>query len=320
MKPKTLQDAVKYFSDEQTCINTVAAMRWPDGKPTCPACLGKEHYYLATQKRWKCKECGRQFSVKLNTIFEHSPISLDKWLIAMWMLGNCKNGVSSYELSRTVGITQKSAWFVLHRIRYAMNDRSATKLGGLGECEVDETFVGGKTKNMHRARRQQLQATRTVGLKNETKTIVAGVLDRAQVRASVVPNRERATLTQIVAQNVKFGSKIYSDDYVGYDGLRHRYDHTAINKVYGYVSGRIHTQGIENFWSLLKRSLAGTYVAVEPEHLSRYLDEQMFRFNNRKVGDRKLTDEERLQLTLSGIAGRRLTYAELTGKDLQATN
>src|SRR5437868_3136997 len=146
-QPKTLQEAIRHFSDEQVCIDTVAAMRWPDGKATCPACAGTEHYYLATQKRWKCKGCGRQFSVKLNSIFEDSPIPLDKWLCAMWMLANCKNGVSSYEVARAIGVTQKSAWFMLHRIRLAMKDRSADKIGGGGACEADETFIGGRVKN-----------------------------------------------------------------------------------------------------------------------------------------------------------------------------
>lgn len=317
-KPKTLQQAIRYFSDEQVCVDTVAQMRWPDGKPTCPACGHKDHYYLAKQKRWKCKECWRQFSVKLNTIFEDSPIPLDKWLCALWMLANCKNGVSSYEIGRAIGVTQKSAWFMLHRIRLAMKDRSGTKLGGSGECEADETFIGGKVRNMHKSRRLAIEQAKGAGLKNETKTIVAGVLDReaGKVKVSVVSNRERATLDTIVQNFVKFGSTVYTDDHTGYMGLRTRFTHEALNKqVEGYVRGKVHTQGIENFWSLLKRGLSGTYVCVEPEHLSRYLDEQVFRFNNRKVGERIVTDNERFELALSQVAGRRLTFNELTGKD-----
>src|SRR6266571_5653497 len=142
---KTLQQAIQHFSDEQTCIDTVAAVRWPDG-PTCPACEHKEHYYLKTQKRWKCKDCNRQFSVKLGTIFEDSPLGLDKWLLAMWMIANCKNGVSSYEIHRAIGVTQKTAWFMLHRIRLGMQvGPEAGKFGGNGgEVEADESFIGGK--------------------------------------------------------------------------------------------------------------------------------------------------------------------------------
>lgn len=141
-QPKTLQQAIQHFSDEQTCIDTVAKMRWPEG-PGCPACGHKEHYYLKTQKRWKCKDCGKQFSVKLGTIFEDSPIGLDKWLLALWMIANCKNGVSSYEVHRAIGVTQKTAWFMLHRIRLAMKSGSIMKLGSEGgPVEADETFVG----------------------------------------------------------------------------------------------------------------------------------------------------------------------------------
>jgi transposase-like protein len=156
-QPKTLQKAIRHFSDEQVCIDTVASLRWPQGKPVCPACEKTEHYYLATQKRWKCKECHKQFSVKLGTIFEDSPITLDKWLTALWMLVNCRNGVSSYEVGRTLGITQKSAWFVLHRLRFALQTGSLTKLGGNGtSVEVDETFIGGKARVMHRVKRERL--------------------------------------------------------------------------------------------------------------------------------------------------------------------
>ena len=154
-KAKTLQEVIRYFSDEQICIDAVARMRWPDG-PVCPACGHKEHYYLKTQRRWKCKECYKQFSVKLGTIFEDSPLGLDKWLCAMWLLGNCKNGISSCELARDLGITQKSAWFMLHRIRKAMQDGSLVKVGGSGsEVEVDETFIGGKARNMHLDKRER---------------------------------------------------------------------------------------------------------------------------------------------------------------------
>ena len=190
-KPTTLQAAIRYFSDEQTCIDTVAALRWPDGV-TCPACEHKEHYWLASQKRWKCKDCGRQFSVKLNTIFEDSPISLDKWLVAIWMLANCRNGVSSYELARTVGVTQKSAWFMLHRIRLAMRSGSLEKIGGSGsEVECDETHVGAVARNMHKDKKLRFVQQRTLvpNWKASTparygmsKTPVMGMLDASRAR------------------------------------------------------------------------------------------------------------------------------------------
>ena len=323
-QPQTLQDAIRYFSDEQVCVNAVAAMRWPDGKPVCPACEKTEHYYLKSQRRWKCKDCGRQFSVKLNTIFEDSPIGLDKWLVAIWMIANCKNGVSSYEIHRAIGVTQKSAWFMLHRIRLALKETDGGQIGGghqgthpRSACEADETFVGGKVKNMHRQRRIDLEAQKSKGLKNETKTIVAGILDRAKgkVRAEVVSDRQQDTLDKVIRQHVKLGSIVYTDDHVGYDNLRSRFNHTKLNKkVDGYVRGRIHTQGIENFWALLKRGLSGTYVSVEPAHLFRYVDEQVFRYNNRKDGKEKLKDADRFALALKQISNKRLTYAEVTGK------
>lgn len=312
---KTLQQAIRYFSDENVCIDTVANLRWPNGVPTCPKCVGKDHYYLATQKRWKCKKCGRQFSVKVGTIFEDSPIPLDKWLTALWLLVNCKNGVSSYEVARDLGITQKSAWFVLHRLRLAMKDRSFTKLGGnSAPVEVDETYIGGNLKNMHKEKRERY----SIKAGSKGKTIVQGILDRdtRKVRAEIVPNVRRETLQRKILNAVKYGTKVYTDSAVGYeDGLQSRFVHEIVNHSVTYVKGQVHTQGIENFWSLLKRTLRGTYVAVEPFHLDRYLDEQVFRFNNRKDDDgNKLTDADRFNAALLGIAGRRLTFAEVTGK------
>jgi len=320
--PKTLQRAIQYYSDEQVCIDAVAQMRWPDGKPVCPACGHKDHYYLRTQKRWKCKECYKQFTVKLGTIFEESPLGLDKWLITLWMLVNCKNGVSSYEVHRAIGVTQKSAWFMLHRLRFALQlpEPKAPKdqIGGFGAVEVDETFVGGKAKNMHKSRRLKLAQIR--GTLNEPsyygKTIVMGMLDRKlrKVRATIIPNTKRETLQTEIMQEVFPGSKVYTDEAVGYQGLEKKFAHDVVNHLETYVDGKVHTNGIENFWSLLKRSLNGTYVAVEPFHLFRYVDEQVFRYNNRGTKDAPMKDADRFQLALSQIAGKRLTFAEVTGK------
>jgi transposase-like protein len=324
MKPKTLQQAIQYFSDEQVCIDTVAALRWPEGVE-CPACGHKEHYYLKIQKRWKCKECWKQFSVKLNTIFEDSPLSLDKWLCALWMIVNCKNGVSSHELARTLGITQKSAWFMLHRLRTALSENSIVKMGGDGSpVEVDETYVGGKVKNMHKSRKLQMIRVRnstpnwkaTANSRYYGKTAVHGILDREsrKVRATVVPNVRRDTLQAAILANVEQGSHVYTDDVVTYSNLEQEYVHEVVNHLREYVRGQVHTNCIENFWSLLKRGLNGTYVAVEPFHLSRYVDEQAFRFNNRGTRDKKVNDLDRFNLALSQIAGKRLTFAEVTGK------
>jgi transposase-like protein len=311
---KTLQQAIQYFTDEQKCIDAVAAMRWSDGA-TCPHCLAKEPYYLTTQKRWKCRKCRRQFSVKVGTIFEDSPIPLQKWLPALWMLVNAKNGVSSYELHRALGLSQKSAWFVLHRLRLVLKRRDfAFKLGGedAGPVEVDETFIGGQKKNMHADKKLRYEARGGAS----GKTVVQGFLDRElrQVRAKVVPNIKRETLQNEVLREVKHGSKVFTDEAVQYDDLRSRFIHEVVNHSEHYVNGQVHTNGIENFWSLLKRTLRGTYVAVEPFHLERYLDEQIFRFNNRATKDNPINDSDRFIAALAMVAGKRLTFKELTGK------
>src|SRR6267143_5840129 len=278
-KPKTLRDAIRYFADPQICIDTVAALRWPNG-PVCPSCCHGEQYYLATQKRWKCKKCSKQFSVKAGTIFEDSAIALDKWLIALWMLVNCKNGISSYEVGRDLGITQKSAWFVLQRLRLALQSGSMGKLGGEGKhIEADETFIGGAARFMHPERRKRMITERGV----KDKIAVMGILERGgEVRATVVPFRRKHHLQTEIRAHVKAKSAIYTDALLSYQGLNNQdFVHQTIDHAESYVEGQVHTNGLENFWSLLKRGLKGTYVNVEPFHLFRYLDEQVFRYNNR---------------------------------------
>ena len=312
MKPKTLQQAIRYFANEQICIDTVAQLRWPNG-PVCPNCSHKEHYYLATQKRWKCKECGKQFSVKLGTIFEDSPISLDKWLTALWMLVNCKNGISSYEVARDLGITQKSAWFVLHRLRLALQKGSMVKLGGSGkEIEADESFIGGAARFMHKNRRNRMITARGV----KDKTAAFGILERGgEVRTFAVPSRKKKALQGHISQHVEAGTPVYTDALMSYIGLNENFQHEVIDHAERYVQGRVHTNGLENFWSLLKRGLKGTYISTEPFHLFRYLDEQAWRYNNRGNKETPINDADRFQLALSQIAGKRLTFAEVTGKD-----
>jgi transposase-like protein len=312
---KTLSDAIRYFSDEQTCIDTVAAMRWPDG-PHCPACLMPDtrQHWLKNQRRWQCRDCGKQYSVKVNTIFEDSPISLQKWLPAMWLLANCKNGISSYEIGRDIGVTQKSAWFMLQRIRLAMKNKSVIKLGsGGGPVEMDETFIGGKLKNMHKSKKPKGTGFSGIAGGAMAKTIVVGMLERkGRVRAEVVAERTQPTLHALINKHVQYGATLMTDEWGGYKGTN--LTHEIVNHAVEYVKGQVHTNGIENFWSLLKRSLGGTYISVEPFHLDRYVDEQAFRYNNRATADNPMTDKDRFALVLSQISGKRLTYAELTGK------
>ena len=267
-----------------------------------------DHYYLATQARWKCKACKKQFSVKVGTVFEDSPLGLDKWLITLWMIVNCKNGISSYEVAATIGITQKSAWFMLQRLRKVLQDGDNTKLGGT--IEVDESFIGGKARNMHNKRRRKV-----VSRVNKGKTIVMGLLERGgQIRTTVIPDRSKPIMQSIIRDHVETGAEIISDEHTGYMGIDTDYAHKVIVHAVKYVEGHVHTNGLENFWSLVKRSLGGTYVSVAPYRLFRYLDEQSFRWNWRSKKDRKVTNLERFAIALSQIAGKRLTYAEVTGQ------
>jgi transposase-like protein len=321
--PKTLQEAVQIFSDFENCRQFMVALRWLDGKVRCPICDSDKVAYIEKSHVYWCagKHKRQKFSLKVGTIFEDSPIPLEKWLPAVWMLSNDKNGISSYELGKAIGVTQKTAWFMLHRIRAAFKTGGFGqnyKLGGegFGPVEVDETFIGGAKKNMHKDKRVRYEARGGAA----GKTVVQGFLDRElrQVRAKVVPNVKRETLQNEVLREVKHGSKVYTDDAVQYDNLHSRFVHDVVNHAERYVDGQVHTNGIENFWSLLKRTLRGTYVAVEPFHLDRYLDEQIFRFNNRKTKDNPLNDSDRFLLAVSQIVGKRLTYAELTGKEGEA--
>jgi len=317
--PKTLQQTIQFFGDYENCRKFMVAVRWLDEKVRCPRCQSEKVTYLEKARLYRCygDHPKQKFSLKVGTVFEDSPIPLEKWLPAVWLIVNAKNGISSYELSRALGVTQKSAWFMLHRIRTAMRDEKGfgtmTKLGGPdSEVEVDETFVGGKKKNMHKDRAVKYEQKGGA----QGKTVVQGFLDRdlRKVRAKIVPNVKRETLQAEVLKEVKYGSKVYTDDAVAYDNLHSRFVHEVVNKTETYVRGRVHVNGMENFWSLLKRGLNGTYVAVEPFHLSRYIDEQIFRFNNRATKDNPLTDADRFHLALSQIAGKRLTFAEVTGK------
>lgn len=301
--PTTLLEAIRYFGDVEVATQFVADLRWPSG-PVCPNCGGVEHSYLSTRRLWKCKECKKQYSVKVGTIFEDSALGLDKWLPAVWLIANSKNGISSHELGRSLGVTQKSAWFMLHRIRLAMQTGTFDRLDG--EVEVDETFIGGKARNMHK----NVRARKIRGTGGKDKTVVVGVKQRGgEVRASVVPDTKRPALVSHVEQNVEPGASVYTDTHRSYITLRGKYAHQTVDHAEKYVDGQVHTNGLENFWSLLKRGLNGTYVSVEPFHLFRYLDERLLAYNLRE-----LSDYGRFVTVLKAAAGRRLTYAELTGK------
>ena len=311
--PETLLEAVLYFADEKVSLAFVANLRWPGGEQTCPKCGSvNNHYFLKTRKVWKCKDCKKQFSVKVGTVFEDSAIPLSKWLPAMWMLVNCKNGISSYELGRAIGVTQKSAWFMLHRIRLAMQSETPDKMSG--EVEVDETYIGGKARFMHKAKKERVIQGQSgwVG-----KTPVMGILQRgdeettSQVRAQVVSGNSGKVLDPIVRENVEKDASVYTDALGAYNKLSDEYMHEVIDHAVAYVEGNVHTNGLENFWSLLKRSIKGTYVSIEPFHLFRYLDEQSFRYNNRID-----TDRGRFLNAAMSIFDKRLTYQDLTGAAL----
>jgi transposase-like protein len=307
-EPKTLQDAIIYFADADNCLAYLVARRWPNGV-TCPRCGRDDVSFVPARRVWQCKtrHPKAQFSIKVGTIFEDSPITLDKWLLTMWMLANCKNGVSSYEISRATGISQKSTWFMLQRIRLALQDeQGGGKLGG--EVEIDETFIGGKSRNMHKDVRER----RISGTGGKDKTAVLGMLERGgSIRATVVRERRKKTLDAIARSHVETGSSVYTDTLPSYNDLENGYRHQMVDHAVEYVRENVHTNGLENFWSLLKRTIGGTYVSVEPFHLFRYVDEQAFRFNNRE----DMNDSDRFDLAVRQVVGKRLTWAEVTGKE-----
>jgi len=309
--PQTLIEAVRYFSDLDKCEETMRAARWSGGVPVCPECGSKNIGEIKTRRLLRCRECRRQIYTKRGTIFEDSPLGLDKWLVAVWSIANCKNGISSHELARALGVTQKTAWFMLHRVRVAMEIDEEGKFDG--PTEADTTYVGGAAENMHTKRREKIMRG---GRGSVGKAAVHGVLQRttesgpSQVRAIVLSREDAETLVGEVRRSVRTGAPVYTDEARAYADLQSSFAHAAIDHSSAYVLGNIHTNGLENFWSLLKRTLGGTYVAVAPFHLTRYVAEQVFRFNERKT-----TDAQRFAEVLSRVFNRRLTYHTLTGKD-----
>jgi transposase-like protein len=311
--PKTLLQAVTFFSNPDNCREYLVARRWPNGV-TCPTCGSKTVYFDSSRNGWECKtrHPHRKFTLKTGTIFEDSPLGLNKWLPTVWLIANCKNGVSSHEIHRSIGVTQKTAWFMLQRIRLAMQDSDGGgKLGG--DVEVDETYIGGKARNMHAKKRKALMGKK--GNRWAGKVAVMGLLERhsdgqSRVRTMTVQNVRQHRLHNNIREHVEPGANVYTDALPSYLGMSD-YEHKVIDHAEKYVDGQVHTNGMESYWSLLKRALRGTYISVQPFHLFRYLDEQAFRFNNRV----EMNDADRFSAAICGIVGRRLMY-----KDLIAAN
>lgn len=303
--PETMLEAVRQFSDPQVAHDFFVQIRFPNGV-ACPrmGCGSAHVAYMAKARRWYCNDCKRKFSAKVGTIFEDSPIGLDKWLPAIWLLASNRNGISSCELARGLGVTQKTAWFMLHRIRTAMMDGSFEPFSG--EVEADETYIGPKARSINR-RGTKSKKARGPGY---MKTPVMGIMQRGgSVRAFSIPSNRRETLLPAVMAHVTPGSIVHTDSLASYTGLRRAYVHYVINHAERYVDGRVHTNSIENFWSVLKRTLGGTYIAPRPKHLDAYLDEQVFRFN-----ERENNDGPRFVKATKGVDGKRLTYKALTRK------
>lgn len=305
--PKTLLQAARYFADLDVCEKFMRDIKWHGDEPACPHCGSNRIGEVATRRLLRCKDCRKQFSSKVGTIFEDSPLGLDKWFVAVWAIANCKNGISSHELGRAIGVTQKTAWFMLHRIRVAM-ECNTDKFDGT--AEMDTTYIGGKIDNMHSNRRDKFLGSRgAVG-----KTPVHGILQRktenrpSQINAAVIgENGIDNTITHI-KQSVKRGTHVCTDEARAYDNLAPNYIHDAVDHSVAYVNGNVHCNGVENFWSLFKRTIKGTYVAIAPYHLFRYVAEQVYRFNYRDM-----TDATRFWLLLNHVFNKRLTYRVLAG-------
>lgn len=306
--PQTMLQAVRQFADPQVAHDFFVGIRFPNGV-ACPrdGCGSGSVAWLKNVRRWYCNDCKKQFSAKVGTIFEDSPIGLDKWLPAIWLIASNRNGISSHELGRALHVTQRTAWFMLHRIREAMTDESFIKL--MGPVEADEAYFGGRLRrpNVGSKKMNTPHPGPQIG-----KTAVFGIVQRREkgkVRAFVVPSTQGPTLQKKIRENVLKGAVLYTDASKSYEKLDRHYIHHVINHAEEYVRGHIHTNNIEAFWSLLKRNLRGTQVHVAPEHLQRYVEEAVFRFNRRKEND-----GPRFAQAAKMVDGKRLTYKALTSK------
>jgi transposase-like protein len=304
--PETLMEAVRYFADLSVCDEYMRRIKWPRGRIVCPHCGGTRIGEIASRHLLRCKDCRRQFSHKVGTIFEDSPLGLDKWFVAVWCIANARNGISSHELGRALGVRQPTAWFMLHRIREAMASDGFDKFDG--PAEADTTYVGGKADNMHAKRRERVITGRgPVG-----KTAVHAVLQRtteagpSQIAAAPIGAETADKLLRDVRSHVRYGAAIYTDESPAYRELCLTHRHGSVDHSQRYVDGDAHTNGVENFWTLFKRAVKGTYVAVAPFHVGRYVTEEAFRFNNRLK-----SDFARFFQALTQVVGRRLTYRQL---------
>ena len=301
--PKTLLEAVRYFSDLSVCNDYMRRIKWPRGKIVCPKCGNDSCTELATRPKIKCNRasCQKQFSYKVGTIFEDSPLGLDKWFVAVWCIANCKNGISSHELGRALGVTQRTAWFMLHRIRKAMETGDFQKMSG--EVETDESYVGGAAANMHKSKREK----RITGRGGVDKSAVQCVVQRDGNARAFVVDADPSNIRGNILRHVERDTALYSDAATVVQPLADQYRHSMVNHSAGeYVRDRVSTNLAECFFSLMKRTLKGTYVAVAPFHLFRYANEQAWRFNARD-----LNDAGRFLRALAGVLGKRLTYRQL---------
>lgn len=302
-KFENLIQLTSHFSDEKVCREHLENLRW-NGKPVCPYCGHEKVYRIEDGKRYKCasKECYKKFSVTVGTIFENTKISLKIWFVAIYLACNHKKGISSLQLHRDLGITQKTAWFVLQRIREMLKDKAPQMLEN--EVEVDESYFGGKEKNKHRAKRTK----GTQGRSSKTKTPVLGILERnGNIIAKPVPNTKGETIQPIMLKSVKFGSVLFTDEWHGYRGLSRLYEHKTVNHGKGeYVNGLAHTNTVEGFWSLFKRGIIGIYHSVSHKHLERYCDEFAYRYNTKD-----LSQQDRFNQAICQSKDNRLKYKDL---------
>ena len=298
---KSIFDLLKAFPTEQSCIDHLEKLSW-DGNPVSPFDANSKVYKCAGNK-YKCKTTGKYFNVRTGTIFDNTKIPLQKWFLALYVFSSHKKGISSHQLARDITVTQKSAWFLLHRLRYAF-DHPNFKAALGNTVEIDETFCGGDSKNKHTNKKTKNENGNTIS----DKVPVLGMIERdGNVKAFVVLNREKDTIIPIIKENVKAESKIMTDEYPAYDGLKENYTHKTVNHgAKEYVNEMAHTNGIENFWSHLKRGIDGIYHWVSVDHLQSYCDEFTLRFNTRKFGT-----QQRFDFVLAAISNTRLTYKDL---------